>query len=91
MRSLATLSWRKNFPEGTLQTRKSRALRGFLVWWAHTDLNRGPKDYEAPVGLCANVRRKQEFWFKPLFYSDYTGFIRMVCVLACAEVGCHHS
>ena len=28
------------------QTHKSRAMRGFLVWWAHTDLNRGPKDYE---------------------------------------------
>jgi hypothetical protein len=31
------------------KTRKSRALRGFLVWWAHTDLNRGPKDYESPT------------------------------------------
>ncbi len=30
-----------------LQKRKSRAMRGFLVWWAHTDLNRGPKDYES--------------------------------------------
>ena len=29
------------------QKRESRALRGFLVWWAHTDLNRGPKDYES--------------------------------------------
>ncbi len=29
------------------QIRKSRAMRGFLVWWAHTDLNRGPKDYES--------------------------------------------
>ena len=30
-----------------IQIRKSRAMRGFLVWWAHTDLNRGPKDYES--------------------------------------------
>ncbi|EJK98875.1 hypothetical protein PflQ2_0574 [Pseudomonas fluorescens Q2-87] len=25
---------------------ESRAMRGFFVWWAHTDSNRGPKDYE---------------------------------------------
>ncbi|CAI8754681.1 hypothetical protein EMIT0194MI4_150064 [Pseudomonas sp. IT-194MI4] len=31
----------------TSQKRESRAMRGFLVWWAHTDLNRGPKDYES--------------------------------------------
>ena len=39
----------ENLPTGDeyAQTRKSRALRGFLVWWAHTDLNRGPKDYES--------------------------------------------
>ncbi|CAI8712597.1 hypothetical protein EMIT0P12_110120 [Pseudomonas sp. IT-P12] len=29
------------------QKHKSRAMRGFRVWWAHTDLNRGPKDYES--------------------------------------------
>jgi hypothetical protein len=26
---------------------KAAHLRGFFVWWAHTDLNRGPKDYES--------------------------------------------
>jgi len=35
------------------QKHKSRAMRGFLVWWAHTDLNRGPKDYE----LLTNIAR----------------------------------
>lgn len=30
----------------TLDTQKPRNARLF-VWWAHTDLNRGPKDYES--------------------------------------------
>lgn len=29
------------------KNKKSRAMRGFQRWWAHTDSNRGPKDYES--------------------------------------------
>lgn len=31
------------------QKRKSRALRGFQRWWAHTDLNRGPASDVFPL------------------------------------------
>jgi hypothetical protein len=30
----------------TAPTKKPRIKRGFSIWWAHTDSNRGPKDYE---------------------------------------------
>ena len=35
---------------------KAAHLRGFFIWWAHTDLNRGPKDYELPRNAANPVK-----------------------------------
>jgi hypothetical protein len=43
-------------PQGrTLSVEKPRSAR-LLMWWAHTDLNRGPKDYELPRNAANPVK-----------------------------------
>ena len=44
---LVRVVWSWRALEARRENEKAAHLRGFRIWWAHTDLNRGPKDYES--------------------------------------------
>src|SRR5438552_15036698 len=53
-------------------------LQGFLKWWAHSDLNRGPSDYESPALTAELWARSQSanrpaISFTPLAWASAFG------------------